>query len=68
MGILQDKKVAVALALIVMILGTVIYFVMDIPGNSMDKEKGSVAEIVGPQKNPVNNTGMIPIINNEEVV
>jgi hypothetical protein len=67
MGLLQDKKVAVALALIVIVVGSIAYLIMDIPKsenskiNNMTLTKTSYAA----ESTRVNN---IPMVENEAII
>lgn len=68
MSILQDKKVAIVLALIVMIFGSILYFTMDVPQSESIKENGDVMNGFQVQNNTESSKVNIPMIENNAII
>lgn len=68
MSILQEKKVAVVLALIVMILGSILYFNMDVSQSELMKENAAVINDAQVQNSNESSNVNIPLIENNVII
>lgn len=70
MSMLQDKKVPIIIALVIMIVGSILYFALEIPrmeDKSMDN-KETLQNSMPPEYDIPSNNANIPMIENEAVI